>query len=142
GELMEEINQFLEKCKLHYYSPGYLLLDLRSISGEITRHVKTTKDKYGDIQLNFFMLNKSLSLLGERIQEAPKHKQRTINNYVIKRAVKLLKQLSRMHPDLQLDFEDDMKQLGRHISQNPLMNNLAPHLGLQVKHLLEGRIGR
>jgi len=142
GELMEEINDLLERYKLHYYSPGYLLLELRAISGAITRHVKTTKDKYGDIQLNFFMLNKSLALFGDRIQEAPKNKQRTINNYVVKRAIKLLKQLSKMHPDLRLDFEEDMVQLGKHISGNKMMNNLASFEGLNVSHLLNGRINR
>jgi len=142
GELMEEINNLLERYKDYYYSPGYLLLELRAISGAITRHVKTTKDKYGDIQLNFFMLNKSLSLFGDRVQQVRSQKQRTFNNYVIKRAVRLLKQLSKMHPDLQLDFEDDMIQLGKHISQNRLMNNLAPAHGLNVMHLLNGHIGR
>ncbi|MEN0049113.1 MAG: hypothetical protein AAF806_18790 [Bacteroidota bacterium] len=142
GELMEEINDVLERYKLHYYSPGYLLLQLRNISGAITRHVKTTKDKYGDIQLNFFMLNKSLALFGDRIQQAPKPKQRTLNNYVIKRSIKLLKQLSKMHPDIRLDFEEDMMQLGKHISENKLMNNLAPYEGLNVSHLLNGRIDR
>ncbi|MEL6718243.1 MAG: hypothetical protein AAFP82_05970 [Bacteroidota bacterium] len=140
--LMEEIDHHLDQYKNYYYSPGYLLLELRSISGIITRHVKTTKDKYGDIQLNFFMLNKSLALFGERIQQARPQKQRTLSDYVIKRAVKLLKQLSKMHPDLRLDFEQDMMLLGKHISKNRLMVELAPSHGLNLSNLLEGHLGR
>ena len=50
GETKDERRQELyemieaEFARYHYYSPGYLLLLLRSISGAIGRHLKTTKD--------------------------------------------------------------------------------------------------
>ena len=47
------------KAAKYYYSPGYLLLELRSISGRITQHVKTTKDKYGEVALNCLLLNQA-----------------------------------------------------------------------------------
>lgn len=125
-----------------YYSPGYLLLALRSISGDITRHVKTTKDKYGEIQLNFLMLNKSMRLFGDKIGKADSRKSRTFNNYVVKRAIKLVVLLGKMHEDYHLDFQDDIRELGKHIDENPLMNQLAENLGLDVRRLLRGDISR
>ena len=135
-ELYREINQHLEDYERYYYSPGYLLLELRSISGVINRHVKTTKDKYGEVVLNLFMLNKSLALFIDRINKARPQKQGTLRSYVLKRAAKILNLIKRMHPDMRLDFEDDLIQLGQLISQNQLMLDTAHHEGLDIDRLL------
>lgn len=118
-----------------FYSPGYLLLDLRSISARITRHVKVTKDKYGEVALNFFMLNYSLRLFGEKINKARSHKQRTLSDYVLKRAKKLAGLLQKMHPDLALDFEEDMMELTNHIEANKIMKNTMHHHQVDTQQL-------
>ena len=46
-EILKKINYFSER----FYSVGYLLQDTRFLSGEITNHVKITKDKFGEISL-------------------------------------------------------------------------------------------
>ncbi len=141
-ERREEIYKAIDKgfATYRFYSPGYLLLVLRSISGDINRHVKTTKDKYGEVQLNFLMLNKSLSLFGDKIRQAHPHKSRTFNAYVVKRSIKLLQLLGKMHEDYILDFQDDMTQLGQHIENQPRMSQLAENLGLDVGRLLRGEV--
>lgn len=141
-ELKENILQALKNYKNYYYSPGYLLLDLRSISGEINRHVKTTKDKYGEIELNFLMLNKSLEYFGEHIKNAPPRRSKTFNNYVVKRALKLLALLKKMHEDIVLDFQGPMKELGKHIGDSHNMMKAAIFHGLDVNWLLQGKVPR
>ncbi|MEM0994033.1 MAG: hypothetical protein AAGI49_13425 [Bacteroidota bacterium] len=136
-DLYRDINRKLEEYRNYYYSPGYLLLELRSISGDINRHVKTTKDKYGEVVLNLFMLNKSLSLFSDKINRAKPHKQGTLSVYVVKRAVKILKLIERMHSDICLDFEDDLIELGQWISKSRIMKNNAPHEGLDIDRLLQ-----
>ncbi len=42
----------------HHYSPGLLMMDMRSVNSMITAHVKTTKDKIGEISLTLHMLNR------------------------------------------------------------------------------------
>lgn len=148
GETLEERRKFvynwigrtIQQLKYHFYSPGYLLLDLRAISGEINRHVKTTKDKYGEIELNFCMLNLSLELFGDEIKTFSFRGSKTFNEYVVKRAIKLLKLLSKMHEDMVLDFQSDMKALGRHIQKSPHMLDIAQQLDLDVTYLLDGEI--
>ncbi len=146
GETKDERRQDLydrieaEFARYRYYSPGYLLLLLRSISGEIGRHLKTTKDKYGEIQLNFLMLNKSFELFGDRIRYASPHQQRTFANYVVKRALKLLNLLGKMHEDYLLDFQDDMEQLGEYIGNQPYLMRVAIHNMLDVNWLVQGRL--
>ena len=56
--MLKKINHFTER----FYSVGYLLQDTRYVSGDISAHVKITKDKFGEISLNLKMLNHLLLL--------------------------------------------------------------------------------
>lgn len=61
--IMEKhIRKELTKATKKYYSPGYLMGDMRSLSAEITEHVKIRKDKYGEASLNLLMLNQTFKL--------------------------------------------------------------------------------
>ncbi len=139
-ERREDLARFIEKelvdYQKYYYSPGYLLLELRSLSAKITNHVKTTKDKYGEIALNLLMLNKALGLFGPKICTVRPQKSRTLNTYVVKRAMKLCILLQKIHSDYTLDFQESMRELGEHIDNQPAMMKMAIHLGLDVNDLL------
>jgi len=140
-EVMEKaIINHLEKYDPHYYSPGYLLLELRQLSGDINRHVRTTRDKYGDTYLNFVMLNHTFRIYGDRIRQSSLAQAITFNEYVVKRALRLLKQLQKMHEDHILDFEESMKELGRHIGSQPTTMRVAIQNMLDVNHLLKAKV--
>lgn len=134
-KMMQQVAKTLDEYQNYYHSPGYLLLELRSISGRITRHVKVTKDKYGEIVLNFMMLNQSLRLFGSRVNSAKPHKQRTLADYVLKRARKLINLVGGMHEDIALDFEEDMMELGNHIESIAIMKNTAHHHQVDLEKL-------
>jgi len=138
--LEKAIISHLENYDPHYYSPGYLLLELRQLSGDINRHVRTTKDKYGDTYLNFLMLNHTFRLYGDRIRQSAPSRAMTFNEYVVKRALRLLKQLRSMHEDHVLDFEEAMKELGEHIGSQPNTMRVAIHNMLDVNHLLKANV--
>ena len=140
NELNEEIDKRLERYQSYYYSPGYLLLELRDISGMINRHVKMTKDKYGEIELNFQLLNTTLTFFGDYLREASAYRCRTLNDYVIKRSLKLLQLLGKLHEDYILDFRPAMEELGIHINQIPSMLKMANHLGLDIESLRNGEL--
>lgn len=128
-DIEQDITLLLERYDHYFYSPGYLLLELRSISGDINRHVKTTKDKYGEIALNLLMLNTAFERFGTRIAAFPAYKARTFNNYVVKRAIKLEKLLDNIHEDYQMDFHNDWEQLCRYMSQVSSTTEVAQQLG-------------
>ena len=140
AELEQTILQYLKRTR--YDTPGYLLLDLRHLSGEITRHAKATKDKYGDIYLNFVMLNTAFRLYGSSIRPATDQRARTFNNYVVKRALRLGGQLAKLHEDHLLDFEEAMKELGGHIGKQPTTMKAAIFHGLDVNWLIRGEVPR
>jgi len=139
-EIEKDLLESLDINKSQYHSPGYLLVDLRHLSGEINRHVKTTKDKYGDIYLNFLMLNTAFKLHGNQLRHASYHSARTFNDYVVKRALRLLKQLAKLHEDHVLDFEEPMKELGEHIGNSDTTMKAAIYHGLDVNFLLRAEV--
>lgn len=140
ADLAKEIEQYLIDYQKYYYSPGYLLLDLRSLSGKITLHIKTTKDKYGEVALNFLMLNKTLELFGKKIGQVRPNRSRTLNKYVVNRAIKLLGLLHKIHEDYRLDFSDSMIELGQHIQKIDAMKRMADEFDLDMELLLSGEI--
>lgn len=138
ADLRDEIHQSLLESQRYFYSPGYLLLDLRNLSGKINQHVKTTKDKYGEIELNFFMLNKALELMGERIRPFSSIKARTLNEYIVRRILKLLKLIDKLHEDYRLDFHPVMVELAGHMGEQPTLMKTAIYQMLDVNWLLRG----
>jgi hypothetical protein len=55
GKIQKRLFAAIERATIHFYSPGYLSMDVRYMSGEINEHVSITKDKYGEISLNLYM---------------------------------------------------------------------------------------
>lgn len=134
-EIQARIEEGLEHAEKTYYSPGYFLMDLRNLSGEITRHVQATKDKYGDISLNLQLLTGALSRCGNRMLEQPPRKSETLRNYIVRRSLKLIRLLDNMHEDLRMDFQPEMQTLGDLIAENRYLMITAEYLGLEVERL-------
>ncbi|MEL7118079.1 MAG: hypothetical protein AAFO07_01520 [Bacteroidota bacterium] len=102
---------YLERSIDSFYSPGYLLLDIRGYSGIINKHVKITKDKMGEIELNLLLVNETLSRSQGLITHFNANQRRTFNEYIIKRAEKIVKLISKLHDDYRLEFQEDLNEL-------------------------------
>lgn len=96
------------------YSSGYLMMDMRYTNAEITRHVKVTKDKYGEIELTLKLLKECFEKQLKWIEKLSS-KSDSLANYVAKRTDFLLKKLVKLHPDIQFDFYSDMNTLLEYI---------------------------
>jgi len=138
ADLERETEQHLINYQNYFYTPGYLQMELRSISGEITRHVKTTKDKYGEVYLNLFMLNKCMELYNQKVIPFNPINSRTFNEYVVKRTLKIYDLLGKLHEDYLADFKPDLKKLGKEIGKNHNMMKVAIYNMLDVNWLLKG----
>ncbi|MFS4416180.1 hypothetical protein [Maribacter sp. 2307ULW6-5] len=135
SEMEARVREQVAYAKASYHSPGYLMMDLRYLSGEINEHVKITKDKFGEISLNLLMLNEALEHAFPLTEPAPSHKKRKLIVYIIARAFKLLVLTDNIHEDYRLDLEDDMKKLGKLIgSEHSIMEEAIYH-GLDVNWL-------
>ena len=134
--MLKKINYFSER----FYSVGYLLQDTRFLSGEITNHVKITKDKFGEISLNIKMLIHLLTINNDRIQSQTYSKAYTLCIYVIARAFKILLLIKAIDEDYFIDFKENLKSLGLLIGDNPMLMRTAINNGLDINWLLSGEI--
>lgn len=97
-------------ARAEHYSPGWLMMDMRTINGMITAHVKTTKDKPGEISLTLYMLNRVYD--GQRKHLAVRNgRSDNLAAYVAKRTGFILEKLEKLHSDYYIEFEDDVNKL-------------------------------
>lgn len=110
-ERRQTIKDLIERvAKMYHDTPGWMMMDMRDLNGRITRHVKVTKDKYGEVELTLLLLNSffdhQLSLL-----EIYSGKSDSIAQYIAKRTEFVLNKLSKLHEDYHIEFEKSMNIL-------------------------------
>lgn len=130
--LIQTLEDKVEFAISSYYSPGYFLLDLRECSGMINQHVKITRDKYGELQASFMVLLRSISALKLPLSQASWNRMNSLAPYVIKRCVRLMKLLAKMHEDVHFDFKEDVQALGQLLADIPQFEFHATELGLDL----------
>lgn len=139
AELKQLISDNLHFFKKHsYFTPGYLLMELRENSAHITRHVQVTKDKYGEIELNLYMLIKALDLFADELTIHTPQRKNTLSTYVVKRTLKILSLLQKLHVDLRLDFEKGLHRLAKLLKLQADIAPVAQMEGLNLEWLKEG----
>ncbi|WP_080054082.1 hypothetical protein [Spirosoma aerolatum] len=105
------IRDFIDRtAKLHADTAGWLMMDMRTVSGYISRHLKVTKDKYGEVELMLYMLNTFYEHNAHLLQ---KYNSRTDKaaEYIAKRAEQVLKKVVKLNPDYYIEFADDINRL-------------------------------
>ncbi|TSJ47733.1 hypothetical protein [Fluviicola chungangensis] len=140
AELEEMVSERALNSAKRSKSIQHLLLQMRSLSGDITEQVKITKDKFGEISLNLLMLNNILEAVKPQSSFFQRGKVQKFAIYVVARAFKLLVLIRAMHEDYLVDFREDLEKLGKLMSQNDLLNRTANQHGLELDWLLSGEI--
>lgn len=131
GETVDErrmvICEFIDRTvRLKQDSAGWIMMDMRTISGYITRHLKVTKDKYGEVELGIYMLN---SFFEHHPDKLKVYNGRTDKcaQYIAKRTEQLLNKLFKLDEDYHIEFRDDMNTL-----LNRLYENCPAHYARQL----------
>ena len=110
-ERRELIRQFIDRtANLHADTPGWLMMDMRTVSGYISRHLKVTKDKYGEVELMLYMLNTFYDNNAHLLQ---KYNSRSDSaaEYIAKRTDQVLKKAAKLDPDYHIEFADGINKL-------------------------------
>ncbi|WP_158729600.1 MULTISPECIES: hypothetical protein [unclassified Flavobacterium] len=123
-----------------FYSVGFLLQDIRYVSGDINEHVRITKDKFGEISLNLKMLIQLITINSERIEAVPYSKAYTLCIYVIARTFKILLLIKAIDEDYFMDFKEDLATLGKLIYHTSFLMHTAINNELDVNWLISGEI--
>ena len=114
-DLREDIQRYIDKYPKNYYSPLYLRGEMREMSGRISYHVAVTKDKISEIDFNLMMLNGIIGANISKLQSSNWYSCEKFNDYVVKRAIKLVKLINALHEDYKLEYADEMSTLADHI---------------------------
>ncbi len=114
-----------------------VLSQFRYLSGDITRHLYITKDKIGEILLNFVLLQQAMQLLSN-----PSYLfgGRTTQKYVVYMLNKLYRTcmlINKLHPDYHIELEDDAHKLGEIMLANPDLMKYVKHHKFNVNWLID-----
>ena len=109
-------DQILLLARMNHYSPGYMMMDMRSVNALITYHVKITRDKYAEVELTLLLLNKVFDHQLPHISTY-NAKSDTLAAYVAKRTEFILQKMKKLHPDLHLEFAADLNLLLQRVHQ-------------------------
>ena len=114
------------------YSPGELMMALRSVSGYCTRHVRVTKDKLGEVTLMLDALYVALVNHLPRMRKRYRsyHRWHKFAAYVTKRLPTLLRRADKLHPDLWMEFEGQLNELLTLVWDTPELSGEAERQGL------------
>ncbi|WP_373514000.1 hypothetical protein [Persicitalea sp.] len=97
-------------AQMSQHSPGWIMMDMRSLSGDITHHVKITKDKYGETELNIALLNDFFDNHSKQLRNYSSRADKCAL-YIAKKTQTILKLLSKLDEDYYVDFGESMEKL-------------------------------
>jgi hypothetical protein len=141
-KVKEQIVNMIAQIKQHceYSTPGILLMEMRNINGMINEHVNITKDKYGEIYLQIFVLNEFLQIYNEYFKNSSPKQSYTLNIYCVAKAFKIMILLKKMHEDVMADFAGDLEKTGQLFGNNSGLMHTAIYNGLDVNWLIRNKI--
>ena len=102
-------------------SVGWMMMDMRTVSGYISRHIKVTKDAYGEVDLTIHMLNAFFDHHADLLQRLNSRTEKCAI-YVAKRTDAILKKLNKLDPDYYMEFEENMNKLLRYVYASAAAN--------------------
>lgn len=134
------ISKQIKRFSENFHSLDYIAVEMRSISGKISHHVKITKDKFGEISLNLQMLNEVIEQNTFSLTHSKPQKSAKFYNYVIVRTFKILLLIDVLHDDFLLEFKEDLNRLGENISKNKMLLKTAIYNSLDINWVLNAEI--
>jgi len=119
-QLKESALQVFSRKDFHQwsYTPGLVMMVLRDFSGAISKHVKITRDKYGEVQLLILLVN--LAFRKQRgILYKHEHRADKFAAYVCRKAQLALNKLQKLDRDYYIEFEKDINEMLAHLKEYP-----------------------
>lgn len=133
-ERVDELREFFRRlCSPQAeLSPGELMMRFRQASGYLTRHVRVTKNKLGEVQLLVELLHYGLDANLRRMRQRYRSPGRwyKLAQYLCKRLPTTMRKADKLHPDLWLEFEGQLNDLLQLIWDTPELNGEAERTGL------------
>jgi len=138
-QMEENIHEKLILLSKYLLNHKYYLMHIRKISSEITEHVKVTTDKYGEVSLNLFLVNKILEnndkLSTQRFDNVYK-----LYLYLINKIVKSLILTKKLDEDYWMEIDEYLRELRQKIEGNHYLKKLCINNSLDLNWLTTEKI--
>ena len=114
-----------------------ILSQFRYLSGDISRHVYVTKDKVGEILLNFILLQVAMQLLSNTSYLFGGKNTQKYVVYMLNKLYRTCMLVNELHIDYHIELEDDAQKLGEIMQANPNLMKYVKHHKFNVDWLLD-----
>lgn len=114
-----------------------ILSQFRSLSGDISRHVYITKDKVGEILLNFILLQQAMQLMGNRSYLFGGRATQKYIIYMLNKLYRTSMLVHKLHTDYHIELEDDAQKLGKIMQANPDLMKYVTHHKFNINWLID-----
>lgn len=114
-----------------------ILSQFRYLSGDITRHVYITKDKIGEILLNFILLQQAMQLLSNPSYLFGGRWTQKYVVYMLNKLYRTCMLINKLHIDYHIELEDDARKLGEIMQTNPDLMKYVKHHKFNVNWLID-----
>ena len=122
---MEEIiSERITEISKYVANQKYFLVLIRKLSAEITEHVKITTDKFGDVYLNLFLINKILEH-NEKLGRQRFDAVYKLYIYLINKIIKALIQIKKLDEDYWMEFDELLSDIDFQIHETLYFEKLC-----------------
>jgi len=122
------------------YTANYLIKRMRSVSNDISNHVKVTKDKLGDSYLNLLLLVEVLELFNSKLEKTTPGLARKLCIFYLTKTFKILIGITKLHEDYHLEHRENLERLGELFSKNKHLMRTANQNGFDLEWLITTEI--
>lgn len=130
-EIMQQMEDTFTRDGFAFWThtPGLVMMVMRDFSGDINKHVKITKDKYGEIALLTRLVNlpfrEQYDILKDNAHRADKFAA-----YACRKAQIVFNKLEKFNRDYYLDFEKEVNEMLDYLKNYPPSAKLMDEYGL------------
>ncbi len=133
-QMEENVTEKLASAARYIGNPKYYLSTIRTISAEITEHVKVTTDKFGEVYLNLFLVDQILenndSFAQQRFDNVYK-----LYIYLINKIVRALLLIKKIDEDYWMEFDEILGKIDDKVHENRYLEKLFINNGIDFKWL-------
>jgi predicted unusual protein kinase regulating ubiquinone biosynthesis (AarF/ABC1/UbiB family) len=141
NDFYENVTIAFENVQQSHFKPISLSRALRKLSSEIASYLFTTKDKYGEVLLNLYLMNKTFEYFSDEVNTfSGTDKGRKLAVYIINKTFNLRIAINKLDPDLYIDFQEDLTKLGRYFEKNNGIVQTSKYHGFDIDWLLEREV--
>ena len=133
-QMEENVTEKLASAARYIGNPKYYLSTIRTISAEITEHVKVTTDKFGEVYLNLFLVDQILenndSFAQQRFDNVYK-----LYIYLINKIVRALLLIKKIDEDYWMEFDEILGKIDDKVHENRYLEKIFINNGIDFNWL-------